>query len=245
MSLTYDQTTNRILATGYSYDANGNLKTMPGSKTFSYDYANRMMSASVSSSYEYYGYAPDNKRVWKKRPNGTEEMYFWMGNKQLAVLSPTMQIEPGNDTATFHSFDVVSTQLYFGGRKLTPQDRVGSNMSDGKSFYPYGEEVTSTAGDSDKFATYYRDQISGLDYADQRYYNSTIGRFMSSDPYIASGGPENPRSWNRYAYVVGDPINFNDSRGLYYSATNVGDNGGGSAGPDDSSNGAASGWPNC
>jgi YD repeat-containing protein len=37
MSLTYDQTTNRILTTGYSYDANGNLKAMLGSRNFSYD----------------------------------------------------------------------------------------------------------------------------------------------------------------------------------------------------------------
>jgi hypothetical protein len=31
-----------------------------------------MISAFISTSYEYYGYAPDNERVWKKRPNGTE-----------------------------------------------------------------------------------------------------------------------------------------------------------------------------
>jgi RHS repeat-associated protein len=213
MSLTYDQTTNRILATGYSYDANGNLKTMPGSKTFSYDYANRMISAFISTSYEYYGYAPDNKRVWKRRPNGTEEMYFWMGNKQLAVLSPTMQIESGADTPTFHSFDVVGGYLYFGARKLTPQDRLGSDTSGGKSFYPYGEEVTSTSSDADKFATYYRDQTSGLDYADQRYYSSTVARFMTPDRYLASGASSDPKSWNRYAYVHNNPINFNDPRG--------------------------------
>jgi hypothetical protein len=35
------------------------------------------------------------------------------------------------------------------------------------------------------------------------------------DPYVASGGAANPSSWNRYAYVGGDPINFFDPRGLF------------------------------
>ena len=34
----------------------------------------------------------------------------------------------------------------------------------------------------DKFATYYRDGTSLLDYARNRYYSSTLGRFMSADP---------------------------------------------------------------
>ena len=66
----------------------------------------------------------------------------------------------------------------------------------------------------DKFATYYRDGTSLLDYARNRYYSSNLGRFMSADPYRASGGPADPGSWNRYLYVGGDPINRYDPRGL-------------------------------
>ena len=64
-----------------------------------------------------------------------------------------------------------------------------------------------------KFATYTRDAATGLDYADQRYYASQFGRFMSADPYMASGGPGDPGSWNRYAYLSNDPINFYDLSG--------------------------------
>jgi RHS repeat-associated protein len=63
------------------------------------------------------------------------------------------------------------------------------------------------ANDQVKFATYTRDSATGLDYADQRYYGSTYGRFASQDQYVASGGPASPQSWNRYAYTRGDHIN--------------------------------------
>jgi hypothetical protein len=52
-----------------------------------------------------------------------------------------------------------------------------------------------------------------LDYADQRYYAAVDGRFNTADPYRASAGASDPGSWNRYAYVGGDPINYNDPEG--------------------------------
>jgi RHS repeat-associated protein len=48
----------------------------------------------------------------------------------------------------------------------------------------------------------------------QRFYASGYGRFNTADPYAASGGPNDPTSWNRYSYVQGDPINHVDRRGL-------------------------------
>jgi hypothetical protein len=37
---------------------------------------------------------------------------------------------------------------------------------------------------------------------------------MTPDPYQQSAGPNDPGSWNRYAYVAGDPINRFDRNGL-------------------------------
>jgi len=53
-----------------------------------------------------------------------------------------------------------------------------------------------------------------LNYAEQRYYGSTGGRFLSADPYVASAGASAPQSWNRYVYVEGDPVNWFDPKGL-------------------------------
>src|SRR5271165_5778963 len=56
---------------------------------------------------------------------------------------------------------------------------------------------------------------TGLQYADQRYYASNFGRFMSSDRYKASGRAKDPGSWNRYAYTRGDPANRFDPSGRF------------------------------
>jgi RHS repeat-associated protein len=79
------------------------------------------------------------------------------------------------------------------------------------TYYPYGEEKTSTADGREKFATYTRDS-AGVDYADQRYYGVGTGRFNSPDPSMGVD-PFDPASWNRYLYVGGDPINFRDRAG--------------------------------
>ena len=46
-----------------------------------------------------------------------------------------------------------------------------------------------------------------------RYYSSILGRFLTPDP-SKSANPANPGTWNRYAYVNDDPVNFNDPTGL-------------------------------
>ena len=104
-----------------------------------------------------------------------------------------------------------NTSLMSGGTAVG-QDRVGSV---GK-YFPYGEERNNPQlpNDTVKFATYTRDSATGLDYADQRYYTSGIGRFTSVDPYPPKGGKQSPAAWNRYSYTGGDPINGYDPNGL-------------------------------
>ncbi len=95
-------------------------------------------------------------------------------------------------------------------------DRLGTNRMSGARFYPYGDEITSTSNDREKFATYTRDGYTGLDYADQRFYASTYGRFNTQDPSQspAPSDPSSPASWNRFSYASLDPINNNDPTGL-------------------------------
>jgi RHS repeat-associated protein len=58
------------------------------------------------------------------------------------------------------------------------------------------------------------DSSKALDYADQRFYASSYGRFNMADPSWVSVGSKDPGSWNRYSYPSSDPVNRNDPTGL-------------------------------
>ena len=51
----------------------------------------------------------------------------------------------------------------------------------------------------------------GLIYMNARYYMPEIGRFISADTIVPE--PGNPQSFNRYAYVRNNPVNFTDPTG--------------------------------
>jgi RHS repeat-associated protein len=211
-SMVYDPATNRIV--GGSYDANGNMLNVQNA-TLGYDVENRVSYAIVSGGWEYYGYAPDNKRIWKQKANGSVELYYYgISGQKMGTYNVTTTV-----VANTLSILAVDVNVYFGSKVIVSRsgpvikDRLGSSHTGGSKYFPYGEEQQVTAQDKDKFATYYRD-ASGLDYAQNRYYATTLGRFTSPDPYKASGGPSDPQSWNQYAYVQGDPINYFDPEGL-------------------------------
>jgi RHS repeat-associated protein len=197
-------------------DANGNS----GGATW--DVENRMIANGTARA----AYDAQNKRVWSCTTAAsylwfpcTSETYFFYGpgGKLLAQFTPVYTLawrdqQYQNHPATFTFQNTANTRAYFGGRMLGAEDRLGSR---GK-YFPYGDDRSNPppANDQVKFATYTRDSATGLDYADQRYYAASYGRFVSPDPYQASGGPSDPGSWNRYTYTRGDPINRFDPSGL-------------------------------
>ncbi len=211
--------TNRL--SGASYDANGNMTSGAGG-TVGYDEANRMVSfAPVSGGTEYYAYAPDNKRIYRLKADGvTEELSLYGARgEKLGVYSVT------GATTGILGVNMQKGYLYFAGRLIWEgsgavfEDRLGTNRASWARFRPYGDEITSSANDREKFGTYNRDGFSGLDYADQRYYASSPGRFDTPDPDGAGAELGDSGSWNRYAYTAGDPVNRTDATGQAFSFT--------------------------
>src|SRR5262249_40642467 len=64
------------------------------------------------------------------------------------------------------------------------------------------------------YTTYERDGNGGDD-AMMRRYHSYWNRFDQPDPWDGSYDASDPQSFNRYAYVQNDPVNFVDPTGLY------------------------------
>ncbi len=214
-----DPYTNRLASAGY--DNNGNMTSGLGA-TLTYDVASRMVSAvEVSGGTEYYGYGADNRRMYKRDSNGNETwtVYGVSGEEvgKYVWSGATGEFVPVLLNVWFGG-RLVATQTVTGVNTRTTnavmQDRLGTNRAGGARFYPYGNEITSTGNDREKFGTYTRDGYTGLDYADQRFYASTYGRFSTVDPSKTSIRPTDPSSWNRYAYTSGDPVGRNDPTGL-------------------------------
>jgi RHS repeat-associated protein len=200
---------------GLSYDANGNQNVG------TYDSENRLILADGMQ----YAYDAQNRRIWSwngwpdnlGNPTGYTVNLYSPGGQKLGayVIAPFDQNDMGNLGVTLSSSD-----QYFGSRRVAVMDRSGSVGT----YFPWGEDKGSTNPQNTwSFATYWQDSGSGLDYANNRYYSNAYGRFMTPDPYKGNGGgpgdPNNPQSWNPYAYTTGDPVNYFDPTGLCQTAT--------------------------
>jgi RHS repeat-associated protein len=224
----HDPVTNWMLDDSTDYDANGNIVLLPNLH-MSYDSQNRLVRVDGINGSERYGYDHKNLRVWTRAADGKESFSFYHGTRNLATYTLA------TDASGNLSFSVVKTNIYFGkrlaqsGGDVAVTDRLGSTRAwsakkDAKkgtktgaktaSYTPFGEKVQGQDDGDSKFDGYEEDVATGLKYAEQRYYSSTLGRFMSPDPYEKSAHLANPNSWNRYAFVSNDPINRTDPHGL-------------------------------
>jgi RHS repeat-associated protein len=205
------------LTNGTGYDSYGNVTSLPApsTTTMSYDVGNRMVNVNGA---QLYAYDQGNQRVYYRNTSGVETIYLYgAGGQKLAAYQATVTSQA--ITLTFQSGNV-----YFAGKLVGAEnnavavDGLGSvrwsAAGGGHTYYPYGVEYSTSSGDTEKYATYTRDSLTGFDYAMNRYYFSQWGRFMSPDPSWGSARPGLPQSWNRYWYANGDPVNNSDPSGL-------------------------------
>jgi RHS repeat-associated protein len=97
-------------------------------------------------------------------------------------------------------------------------------------YAPYGTELTSIRQavargfdeQSQRFTGHERDFTGGtmvenqnqLDYMHARYYSPALGRFLSVDPVLdVKRATAEPQSWNRYSYVINNPLRYTDPTG--------------------------------
>lgn len=86
-------------------------------------------------------------------------------------------------------------------------------MIDSRKYWPYGAGVPGNSGTLQKlrFCAMERDSENGHYYDHARMHDAGLRRFASVD--AVGGSAESPQSWNRYAYVLGNPLKHVDPDG--------------------------------
>jgi RHS repeat-associated protein len=222
-SVTINTATNRISGSPYTYDLSGNM-TNDGQNTLVYDAENRTVSATVTGSssgtYTYDGKGLRVQRVSVVSGTTTTTVYVFSNSKVIAEYDNGAL--PSAPTREYvYAGGKLLTKIDTTGTKYYHQDHVSNRLvtdSSGNTVtqmghFPFGESWYNSTQNKLVFTSYERDAESGNDYAKARYYISRLARFSSPDP--VAGDPSNPQSWNRYSYVLNDPINLNDPEGEY------------------------------
>jgi RHS repeat-associated protein len=207
---------------GTNYDVVGNTKTDANGQTFVYDAENRQVQVSNANGIVgQYFYNGDGQRVKKHVPATAETTIF------VYDAAGKMVAEYSTITATQAEAKVsYLTSDHLGSARITT-DANGQVISR-RDFLPFGEEIQSGTGgrttaqgyggqDSirQKFTGYERDTETDLDFAQARMYNKNHGRFTSVDPLLSSAHIKRPQSWNRYGYVMNNPLVLIDPSGMY------------------------------
>jgi RHS repeat-associated protein len=213
----YDRA-DRITSAGASsvtVDTAGNM-TVRGADTFAYDQAARLKTATVLATTETYAYDGDALRFSRQVGAGTPTRYVSDVNLGLPVIldDGTRKYVYGRGLA--YAISGSTIEVYH-------LDRVGTvraiTTASGSVAATYRNDdwgnVTGQTGSSTQPFGFSGEPHDGtnLTYLRARYYDPTIGRFMSRDsvnlraPSIVG--------LNRYSYANGNPVRLRDPSGRW------------------------------
>ncbi len=209
----------------YTYDATGNLLTGAG-RSIQYDTENRPTTITAAAGTTTFIYDGDGGRVKKTvSPVGgttTAVTYFsrytecdaggcvkyiWAGDRRIAMKQAS-----NGSLSTYHTDRLGSTRVVTDGQ---------GNQQETVTYEPFGLTTrTGTVNVPYKYTGQELDASTGLYYYKARYYDAALGRFIQPDKVVSN--PSNPQAWNRYSYVLNNPLKYSDPTGYAEALTDLG-----------------------
>jgi RHS repeat-associated protein len=223
----------------FCYDANGNTLSQTGGSSYFWTSYNQPSELSAFGATSQFYYNQDHQRYMQRAtgyPNSPETTMY-IGGLMEKVITPAgtayrHYIPAGANTVLYMRWSTGSNPTYY-----ITKDHLGSNSiitnSSGalvlnESFSAWGLRRGSnwqgfeSAADDTAIANTTRRGFTGQEELDNvsmvnmngRIYQADVmpGRFLSADPHVTY--PGNTQSWNRYSYVMNNPLTYTDPSGL-------------------------------
>lgn len=189
----------------------------------------------ITANGETYGYDGDGNRVLKKDSSGLNGSTYWYGADGSLTDEQSLQLNGNNPAKLIRNIYLagkltvrIGFDESFWPSLIILPDQIGSTrVTVGlttsaecpstdhvctEEFLPFGAWVSQPSTNLEQqFTGKIRDPETGNDYFGARYYNSSLGRFLSPD-WAAQEEPvpyaqmEDPQSLNLYAYVRNNPL---------------------------------------
>lgn len=247
-SAAVNSTTNQI--SGYSYDAAGNLLSDGLSHNFTYDAEGNVLQVNAGSGGSYV-YDAMNHRVSVQTPSGTNEYLFDPFGRRVSTWLTSQNV--GTEGRIYYGNKQIAFRAQTGSTVFEHQNFLGTermrtnyqgSIAATESSLAFGDgfnqavHISGTDQDNNQYAGQDYDAESSSQHAQFRQYSSTLGRWMSPDPYDGSYDATNPQSLNRFTYALNSPLSSLDPSGLDesdnpcndWTCIDGGDGGGGGGG---------------
>lgn len=202
--------------TAPTYDANGNSLN-DTFRTFTWDAENRPVTiGSVSLTYDALG------RMAEQSVSGTNtEIVYSPSGGKLSLMNGISLIK------AFAPLTAGATAIYTSGTGpayYRHTDHLGSSrfastpsqtLYSDTAYSAFGEPYASSGTIDNSFTGQNQDTLAGLYDFLAREQDPNQGRWTQPDPAgLAVVDPTNPQSWNRYSYVLNNPLSLVDAAGL-------------------------------
>lgn len=189
----------------YTWDAEGNMLSVDGSTVMIYDALGRMIEQTRGSDHTEIVYGPYGLKL------------ALMKTQTLAAAFVKL---PGGERAVYNT----SGLAYYRHGDNLGSSRLATTSSRTKdydvAYAPYGEDYDGSGSTADlAFTDQNQDAKNGgwsfnlYDFM-FREYRTAHGRWTSPDPAgTGAVDPTNPQTWNRYSYVLNQPLGLVDLLG--------------------------------
>jgi RHS repeat-associated protein len=216
--------------TNFTYDLNGSMTSRSnGTQTVIYSWVNdgenKLVGVSDGTTTSQFIYDGMGDRV-ATITNGIRTNYLTAGSLPQVVLEydanglitadytqglSLIRKRDGSREGFYHTDALGSTRLI--------TDNVGLVL-DRYNYDAFGVALnqTNTFANSFQFAGEQRDGTN-LDYLRARYYDASLGRFISKDPF--GGTMTNAYSQHGYQYANANPVRYTDPTGYFISMSEV------------------------